>query len=131
MSYEKAIWSLASRVSGIVALLSLVAGTLLYGIKGFWGALIGSLVVVIFFAIHLAVSVLTRNMEPIATMSLVMFSYFAKVLGLAAFLIAFRQATFLEQRAFAISAICVTAAWLAAELRAFVKLRLLLISKEP
>lgn len=110
MSYEKSIWKLASRVSGAVGLLTVVIAYVIYGINGFWGAVLGSSVAVIFFGIHLAVSTLTRDMDPIATMSLVMFSYFAKVLGLAGFLIAFRSATFLEQKAFALSAICVTAA---------------------
>lgn len=130
MNYEREIWRLTSRVSGGVALLAMAVFSWLSGFRGFWGALIASSVAVIFFAIHLAVSVLTRNMEPLATMSLVMFSYFAKVLGLAGFLIAFRRADFIDQRAFAITAILVTAAWLAAELRAFVKLRLLLIQQE-
>lgn len=129
MNYEKEIWKVTSRVSGIVAVLAVAFSTWQFGVKGLWGALIGSSIAVIFFAIHLAVSVLTRDMEPIATMSLVMFSYFAKVLGLAGFLIAFRNASFLDQKAFALSAILVTAAWLAAEIRAFVKLRLLLISE--
>lgn len=130
MNYEMTIWRLASKVSGLVAVIAIVGCSLGFGIDGFWGSLLGSSVVVIFFAIHLAVSSLTRNMEPIATMSLVMFSYIAKVLGLAAFLIAFRGATFIDERAFGVSAICVTAAWLAGEIRAFVKLRLLLIREE-
>lgn len=129
MNYEKEIWKLTSRVSAVVAIGCIALATFLYGVKGLWGALLGSSIAVIFFAIHLAVSVLTRDMDPIATMSLVMFSYFAKVLGLAGFLIAFRNASFLDQKAFALSAICVTGAWLAAEIRAFVKLRLLLISE--
>lgn len=130
MHYEREIFRLTSKVSGAVAAACIAFSTWQFGLEGFWGALIGSSIALIFFGIHLAVSVVTRDMDPIATMSLVMFSYFAKVLGLAGFLIAFRNADFINQKAFAISAICVTGAWLGAEIRAFVKLRLLLINDE-
>ena len=130
MNFELEIWRKASRVSIAVAVLSIALSSWLYGVEGFWGSLIGSGVVVIFFGIHLAVSFLARDLDPNMTMALVMLSYFAKVVGLAIFLIVFRRAGFVNQDAFAISAICVTAAWLAAEVRAFVKLRLLLIRDE-
>ena len=126
MSYEKSIWRLASRVSAVAALIAIVACALIFGINGFWGAVLGSCVVVIFFAIHLGVSIIARNLDPLSTLSLVMFSYFAKVMALAGFLIVFRRAGFVDQNAFGISAIFVTAAWLAGEVRAFVKLRLIL-----
>ena len=56
-----------------------------------------------------------------------MFSYFAKVMVMGAFLIIITKFTSREtvnRQAFAITALAITAAWLAGEIRAFMKLKL-------
>lgn len=125
-SYERAVGRAAAVVSAVIALVAIVMGTSLSGWSGFWGAVTGTTVVVIFFVIHLLVSAVTRSMDPISTMALAMFAYFAKILALAGFLIAFRDAHFLDRSTFGATAICVTAGWLAAEIRTFAKARFVL-----
>lgn len=125
-TYEQRVWRSAATVSGAIGVVAMAAGAVLVGFPGFWGATIGAAVVVIFLVIHLLVSSITRNMDPISTMALAMFAYFAKVLALAGFLIAFRGATFLDRPTFGITAISVTAGWLAAEIRTFSKARFVL-----
>lgn len=125
--YERAVWRAAARLSLAVACIAVILGGALRGWSGFWGAIIGAAVVVIFLVIHLLVSVLTKAMDPISTMAMAMFAYFAKVLALAGFLIAFRDAEFIHRSTFGATAICVTIAWLAAEIRTFVTARFVLI----
>jgi hypothetical protein len=82
--------------------------------------------VIIFFSIHLLVARISRNLDPMATMALAMFSYFAKVLFMGVFLLLVTKytdrATF-DRGSFAICAILITMAWLFGEIRSFLKLR--------
>ena len=94
---------------------------------GFLGALLASAVVIIFFSVHLLVSAISRNLDPILTMGLAMFSYFAKVLLMAGFLILISKTTdpvTVSRGAFGASAIAISIAWLGGEIRAFTKLKL-------
>jgi ATP synthase protein I len=125
-AYERRVWRDAGAVSALIAVAAIVAGTVLRDGKGFWGATLGATVVVIFFVVHLIVSAVTKEMDPISTMALAMFAYFAKIFALAGFLIAFRNSTFLDRTTFGATAILVTAGWLAAEIRAFTKTRFIL-----
>jgi hypothetical protein len=61
-----------------------------------------------------------------ATMALAMFSYFAKVILMGALLLVVTKTTspdLVDRPTFAVAALSITAAWLAGEIRAFVKLR--------
>ena len=49
--------------------------SILKGLHGFYGAMVAQVVVVIFFLVHLLISKLSRNLDPMATMALAMFSY--------------------------------------------------------
>lgn len=94
---------------------------------GAWGSLLASLTVLLFFSVHLAISSLSKNLDPIATMALAMFSYFAKVMVMGAFLIVitkFTSRATVNRQAFAVTALSITAAWLAGEIRAFMKLKI-------
>jgi fructose-specific phosphotransferase system IIC component len=72
--------------TAIVGLLAIIISAFVQGISGFWGALLAQFVVVIFFVIHIAVSRLTRNLDPISTMAMALLSYFAKLFALGALL---------------------------------------------
>jgi len=94
---------------------------------GLLGALLASAVVIIFFSVHLLVGAISRNLDPILTMGLAMFSYFAKVLLMAGFLILVSKTTdpaTVSRGAFGASAIAISIAWLGGEIRAFTKLKL-------
>ena len=103
-----------------------IFGVLIKGASGLWGALLASATVILYFSVHLIISRISTNLDPMATMALAMFSYFAKVILMGALLLVVTKTTSpetVDRPTFAIAALSITAAWLAGEIRAFVKLR--------
>lgn len=106
---------------GCLALFSLFKG-----INGFYGALVAQFVVVVFFLVHLLVSKLSRNIDPIATMALALFSYVTKLTVIGSFLIILDKFTpeeTIDRNSFGISAIALTAAWLGGEIKGYLSLK--------
>ena len=109
-----------------VGLIGLVIASIVKGLSGFYGGLLAKALVLVFFAVHLAVSKYSAKLDPIAVMAVAMISYFAKVLILGAlFLIVLANisAKTLNRPSFGIIAILVTVAWLSGEVRAYFALR--------
>jgi ATP synthase protein I len=124
---NKAMWKGALFPSLILSALSILISTVLLGSSGFFGSLLASFTVVIFFSVSLLVSRLTKSADPISTMALAMFSYFTKLLLIAGFLIAVTRLTDegdVDRTAFGVSALIVATGWLAGEVRSFFRLRL-------
>ena len=84
---NKNFWRTALIPSLLIGIILIVALAVVRGSSGLWGALLGVATVVIFFSVQLLVSRISKDLEPIAVMSLAMFSYFAKVALMGAFLI--------------------------------------------
>jgi hypothetical protein len=107
------------------------------GKSGFLGALLAQFVVIIFFVIHIAVSRMTRNLDPISTMAMALFSYFAKLFALGILLWAIAKYTdraTINRIAFGVTAVALTIAWLWGEIASYMKLRLHLplpVTKKP
>lgn len=98
----------------------------LKGRPGLLASLLASFTVIIFFSIHLAVARISRDLDPMITMALAMFSYFAKVVFMGIFLVLvtkFTDRATVDRASFAICAILITLAWLFGEIRSFMKLR--------
>ncbi len=111
----------------IVSLVAIAVSAVVQGSSGFWGALLAQFVVIIFFVIHIAVSRMTRNLDPISTMAMAMFSYFAKLFALGALLWAIAKYTdraTINRTAFGVTAVALTIAWLWGEIASYMKLRL-------
>jgi hypothetical protein len=111
----------------IVSLVAIAVSTVVQGSSGLWGALLAQFVVIIFFVIHIAVSRMTRNLDPISTMAMAMFSYFAKLFALGALLWAIAKYTdraTINRTAFGVTAVALTIAWLWGEIASYMKLRL-------
>lgn len=99
----------------------------LRGRAGFYAALLAQLVVVIYFTVHIAVSMISRRLDPMTTFALAIFSYFAKVAGLGFFLwflTRFTSRASIDRASFALVAIALTVAWLGGEIRSFLKLQI-------
>jgi hypothetical protein len=121
------MWRGAIIPSSFVAVVAVIGSTVVRHKPGFLGALIGSATVIIFLGIHLLISAISKNLDPIAVMGMAMFSYFAKVLVMGALLLIVSRATApetVDRTTFAIAALAITAAWLAGEIRAFFKLKI-------
>ena len=123
---EVSLWRGALVPAVIMATVAIVAGVLVRGTSGLWGALLASATVILYFSVHLLISRISKDLDPMATMALAMFSYFAKVILMGALLLVVTKTTSpetVDRPTFAIAALSITAAWLAGEIRAFVKLR--------
>jgi hypothetical protein len=110
-----------------VGLIAIIVSTVTRGSSGFMGALLAQLVVVMYFAVHIGVSKISRNLDPMSTMALALFSYFAKFILLGAFLFVLTRMTSresIDRGAFGITAITLTFAWLGGEIRSYLKLKL-------
>ena len=111
----------------IVGAVCIALFAVLKGLHGFYGALVAQVVVVIFFLVHLLISKLSRNLDPMATMALAMFSYFAKVMVMGAFLLLLTKFTsrdVIDRTSFGVTAIVLTAAWLGGEIKSYLSLKI-------
>ncbi|MFM8632318.1 MAG: hypothetical protein ACKOCG_00685 [Candidatus Nanopelagicus sp.] len=121
------LWRRTLAPASIVALLSSMIMSFVNGRSGLYGGVLASLTVIIFFSVHLLVARVSRNLDPLATMTLAMFSYFAKVILMGAFLLLvtrYSDKSTIDRGSFAICAILITMAWLFGEIRSVLKLRL-------
>lgn len=118
-----------------IAILALAIFSLTNGSSGAVAALLATVTVVIFFSVSLFVGLLTKDANPISTMALALLSYFTKLLLMAGLLIAVTRLSSpesVDRRAFGLSAIAISVAWLIGEVRAFFRLRLQLpLPKSP
>ena len=120
------LWRGAIIPSLVTALICLILLSFINGKSGAIGAALASMTVIIFFSIHLIVARVSRNLDPITTMALAMFSYFAKVIFMGVFLFLvtkYTERSTVDRGSFAICAILITMAWLLGEIRSFLKLR--------
>ncbi len=127
MSTERALLRGAVIPTVVVGIVSIAASTWLKGSAGLVGALLAQFVVVIFFATNIGAARLTRDLDPVMTMAIAMFSYMAKVLALGVFLwliTTFVSAETCDRKAFALSAVAATFAWLGGEIKAYLGLKL-------
>ena len=126
VSSDNTLWKGAILPSSVVALFLIITMSVVNGRAGLLGALLASITVIIFFSIHLLVARVSRDLDPMATMALAMFSYFAKVIFMGVFLLLvtkFTERSTVDRPSFAICAILITMAWLFGEIRSFLKLR--------
>ncbi len=120
------LWKGAIVPASFIATIALIASTVLKSKSGFLGGLLASITVIIFFSVHLLVARISRDLDPMATMMLAMFSYFAKVIFMGVFLLLitkFTDRSTVDRTSFAISALLITMAWLVGEIRSFMKIR--------
>jgi ATP synthase protein I len=120
------LWKGAIAPATALAAISAIVLTVTNGQSGLFGSLLASFTVIIFFSIHLLVARISRNLDPMSTMALAMFSYFTKVLFMGVFLLLVTKYTdrsTIDRVSFAICAILITMSWLLVEIRSFLKLR--------
>lgn len=117
------------RASAVPALLAaagcVVVAAVADGGKGAWSAALGAALVVVFFSFSLLVMKRTAAWEPTAVMGVVLGTYTAKIIALGVAMVLLRDATWLSGQALALTVIVCTVVWLAFEMRAFTRLRVL------
>ena len=120
------LWKGAIVPASITAIILIIVIGYINGKSGLVGAVLASFTVLIFFSIHLLVARISRDLDPMITMALAMFSYFAKVILMGVFLFLVTKYTdrsTVDRGSFAICAILITMAWLSGEISSFLKLR--------
>ena len=123
---NREMWRGALKPAISLSIVSIIIATGFSGISGFYAATLATFTVIIFFSVHLIVQRISRDIDPIAVMALALFSYFSKVVLMGAFLVIVSKISTpdsVNRASFAISALTVTVIWLAAEIRAFLRLR--------
>jgi hypothetical protein len=131
---EKIMVKSALIPTAIIGVLALIVFSLVSGREGFFGALLAQFVVVIFFLVHLLVSKLSRNLDPMATMALALLSYVTKLTAIGTFLIVLTKLTpreAIDRTSFGVAAIAATAAWLGGEIKGYLSLKTHLPLPEP
>lgn len=114
-----------SLVPTLVVGVVVVGGFAVAGARPAWSAALGAGLVVVFFSLSLLVMRQTSHLQPIAVMSVVLATYTAKILALAVAMVALRDARWLSGQALAVAVVVCTVVWLAFEMRAFTRLRVL------
>jgi predicted permease len=123
---DSKLWRGAIVPASITAVILIIVIGFINGKSGLVGAVLASFIVLIFFSVHLLVARISRDLDPMITMALAMFSYFAKVILMGVFLFLVTKYTdrsTVDRGSFAICAILITMAWLSGEISSFLKLR--------
>ena len=110
----------------IVGIIAIGFATALQGRPGLLAALLAQVIVVIYFLVHIGVSRISRDLDPMNTMAIAMFSYFANFMLLGAFLWALTKYTSrssIDRTTFGVTAIALTFAWLGGEIASYLKLK--------
>jgi ATP synthase protein I len=116
----------AVRPTLIVGAVAIALFSIFRGLSGFYGSVLAQFIVAIYFVVHILVSRLTRNLDPISTMSMALFSYFAKLFFLGLFLWALAKYTdrdVIDRLSFGVAACALTVAWLGGEVASYLKLK--------
>ncbi|MCW5250617.1 MULTISPECIES: hypothetical protein [unclassified Streptomyces] len=115
-----AVGAVAAVVSGVVA-----------GGKGAVGALVGTLVVILFMGLGLHILQRTARSLPHLFQAMGLMLYAAQILLLFVFVAVFKNTTLFNPRAFALTLVAGTLVWIAAQTRAHMKSKILYVEPEP
>ena len=111
----------------ITGVVSVIASSVVAGLPGFYGALLAQFIVVIFFAVTLWVSKLSKNLDPLSTMGVALFSYTTKLLLIGVFLwvlTTYTDRAAINRTSFGVAAILLAISWLGGEIASYTKLRI-------
>ncbi len=111
--------------TAITGVVSIVASFALAGLPGLYGAFLAQFIVVIFFAVTLWVSKLSKNLDPLSTMGLALFSYTTKLLLIGVFLwvlTTYTDREAINRTSFGVAAILLSLSWLGGEIASYMKL---------
>jgi ATP synthase protein I len=117
----------AVKPTAVTGLISVIVCAIFAGLPGLYGALLAQFIVVIFFAVTLGVSKISKDLDPLSTMGLALFSYTTKLLFVGIFLWAitnFTERETINRTSFGIAAILLTLSWLGGEIASYMKLRI-------
>ncbi|MEV6393356.1 hypothetical protein AB0M39_00950 [Streptomyces sp. NPDC051907] len=113
--------------AGVVA--AVVSGVVAGG-KGALGAVVGTLVVMLFMGIGMVVLQRTAKSLPQLFQAMGLMLYTAQLLLLFVFMAAFKDTTLFNPKAFAFTLLAATIVWVAAQARAYMKAKILYVDPD-
>ncbi|GAA3233162.1 hypothetical protein [Actinocorallia longicatena] len=126
-SSDARIFRGAAIPTSAAGLLAIVIAALLAGGKGAIGALIGTLVVLVFFGISIIAVSYSARVSPQLLMPVAMGTYLVKIFAMFGLIVLLRDASWMNGRAFGITVLACTVVWLFFEIRVFVKTKMLYV----
>jgi ATP synthase protein I len=114
----------------VVGAIAVVVALAVAGGKGALGALLGVLLVGVFFSVSVVVVAYAARVSPQMMAIAAMVSYLVKVVVIMVMLVTFRETTLWDTRAFAWAVVVGTIVWTAFEVRAFMKTKMLYVDPE-
>lgn len=114
----------------VVGAVAVIVAFLIAGPKGALGAAVGTLLVGVFFSISVVAVSFAARISPQMMAIAAMVSYLVKVVVIMVMLRAFGDTTAWNSKAFAWSVVIGTIVWTAAEVRAFMKTKMLYVDPE-
>lgn len=114
----------------IAGVICVAASWFLAGGPGLAGSLIAMVTVIVFFAASLVVMGRTAKIAPINVMAVALLTYVTKVGILGLLFLLLKDATWMSDRAFAITAVACAAVWMPAEIWGYTRARTL-VYDEP
>ncbi|WP_405998450.1 hypothetical protein [Streptomyces sp. NBC_00829] len=119
--------ALPTACAGVLA--AVISGVVVGG-KGVVGALVATVIVILFMGIGLVVLQRTARSLPHLFQAMGLMLYTAQILLLFVFVAAFKNTTLFNPKAFAITLVATTLVWIAAQTRAHMKAKLLYVEPE-
>jgi ATP synthase protein I len=119
--YSRTLFNGAVRPALIVGAIAAIISFITSGPNGLKASLLATLIVFIFFAIHLFLAKVTTYLDPKMTFVIMMHSYFLKIIVILLFLVLARNLS-VDRTVFALVATAVTIAWISGEVRAYWRL---------
>ncbi|GAA3660112.1 hypothetical protein GCM10022224_024340 [Nonomuraea antimicrobica] len=116
--------------TALVGVVAVVVALLTAGGKGALGAVIGALLVGVFFSISVVAVSYAARVSPQMMAIAAMGSYLVKVVVIMIVLASFRDTTLWNTQAFAWAVVVCTLVWTGFEVRAFVKTKMLYVDPE-
>lgn len=116
--------------TAVAGLLAVVVGAVAVGPKGALGALLGALVVVVFFTVSLVVVGRASRVSPYAAMNAAILTYLVKIGVLFGLIVAFQDTTAFDTKAFGLTIVGCTLVWTTFEVRAFSRLKMLYVDPD-
>ncbi|MFJ8820675.1 hypothetical protein ACIREE_02710 [Streptomyces sp. NPDC102467] len=113
-----------------VGVITIVVSAAAAGGKGALGALVGTLVAIVFMGLGLVVLERTAKSLPHLFQMMGLMLYAAQLLLMVIFMALFKDTTLFNPRAFAIALVVSTLAWIAAQTRAHMKAKILYVEPD-
>ncbi|WP_030621184.1 hypothetical protein [Streptomyces sclerotialus] len=114
----------------VVGVLAVVVSALVAGGKGAIGAVVGVALVLFVMGLSLVVLQQTAKKYPSLFQMMGLLLYAVQILFVGVFLLAFKDTTFFDTKAFAFSLLAATLVWIGAQARGYMKAKILYVDPD-